>query len=222
MSSLALHSGDYVARYNRKPLSRLRGLMRYMNITDHAEIADYACGNGMLLQALGDRAGQYHGVDFSSEFIKSAEAWAQRSGLRNCSFHCDDIVSFAAAHQARFDYAATLDFSEHVSDEEAIPIYSAIRTSLKPGGKLFLHTPNLDFFIERLKDRGILRQFPEHIAVRNGAGTADLLVRAGFAPESIKLRYVPHYNVLKLLHPLSLMPVVGKYFRARIWIEAEA
>jgi 2-polyprenyl-3-methyl-5-hydroxy-6-metoxy-1,4-benzoquinol methylase len=222
VSSLALHSGAYVARYNRKPLSRVRGLQRYMDIADEAEIADYACGNGMLLQALGNRSGGYHGVDFSPEFIQSAEAWAARSGLRNCTFHCDDIVSFGTQHRARFDCAATLDFSEHVRDDEAVAIYSAIHTSLKPGGKLYLHTPNLDFFVERLKDRGVLRQFPEHIAVRNGEQTAELLIRAGFAADGINIRYVPHYNVLKLLHPLSLLPRIGKYFRARVWIEARA
>lgn len=222
MSSLALHSGDYVARYNRKPLSRVRGLTRYMDIAEESEIADYACGNGMLLQALGDRRGGYYGVDFSPEFVDAAEAWAARSGLRNCRFYCEDIVTFGTRNPGRFDRATTLDFSEHVTGEEAIPIYSAIRTSLKPGGKLYLHTPNLDFFIERLKHRGILRQFPEHIAVRNGRGTAELLIRAGFPADGIKLRYVPHYNILKLLHPLSLIPGIGKYFRARVWIEARA
>ena len=95
MSSLALHSGSYVERYNRKPLSRLRRLIRYMDIVDEAEIADYACGNGMLLQALGDRRGRYHGVDFSPDFIRSAEAWAAQSGLRNCRFHCGLAVASA-------------------------------------------------------------------------------------------------------------------------------
>jgi 2-polyprenyl-3-methyl-5-hydroxy-6-metoxy-1,4-benzoquinol methylase len=222
VSSLALHSGDYVARYNRKSLARVRGLLRYMDVADDSEIADYACGNGMLLQVLGERAGAYHGVDFSPEFISSAEAWAERSRLGNCRFHCDDIVSFARRHAGRFDRAATLDFSEHVEDEEAVPIYAAIRSSLKPGGKLYLHTPNLDFIIERLKQRGIMRQFPEHVAVRNGEQTAAMLVKAGFAADRIRIRYIPHYNVMKLLHPLSLLPGIGKFFRARIWIEAEA
>jgi len=222
MSSLALHSGDYVARYNRKSLARVRGLLKYMHVAGDAEVADYACGNGMLLQVLGDRAGSYHGVDLSPEFIESGHAWAERSGLTNFRFHCDDIVSFGASHGGRFDCAATLDFSEHVDDSEAVPIYADIRNSLKPGGKLYLHTPNLDFFIEQLKARGIMRQFPEHIAVRNGEQTAEMLVKAGFAPERIRIRYIPHYNVLRLLHPLSLLPGIGKYFRARLWIEAEA
>lgn len=222
MSSLALHSGDYVARYNCKPLDRVRGLLAHMDIPDDAELADFACGNGMLLQVLGDRAGTYHGVDFSPDFIASATDWAEREGLRNFRFHCEDIVAFCERHPARFDRAATLDFSEHVDDEEAIPIYAAIRASMKPGGKLYLHTPNLDFVVERLKDAGILRQFPEHVAVRNGRGTAAMLEAAGFAPAGIVVRHIPHYNVLRVLHGLSGLPVVGGLFQARLWIEATA
>jgi 2-polyprenyl-6-hydroxyphenyl methylase / 3-demethylubiquinone-9 3-methyltransferase len=222
MSSVELHSGDYVARYNRKPLDRVRRLLPFMGIGEADEIADFGCGNGMLLQALGDRSGTYHGVDFSSEFIDSARQWAKREDLHNCRFYCEDIIAFCNRNLGHFDCAATLDFSEHVCDEEAIGIYSAIRKSLKPGGKLFLHTPNLDFFVELMKDRGILRQFPEHIAVRNAAQTVRMLENAGFAPEAAKVRHIAHYNVLKHLHPLGHAPVVGKYFRARILIETAA
>ena len=222
MGSLALHSGDYVARYNRKPLDRVKGLVPYMDVPEDAELGDFGCGNGMLLHALGDRRGRYHGVDFSPEFIRSAEAWADQAGLRNHAFHCGDIVSFCESHPGRFDRAATLDFSEHVGDDEAVAIYGAIRSAMKPGGKLYLHTPNLDFFVERLKDAGIMRQFPEHIAVRNGAQTAAMLERAGFAPGRISVRHIAHYNVLRAVDPLSRLPVVGKFFQARLWVEATA
>jgi 2-polyprenyl-3-methyl-5-hydroxy-6-metoxy-1,4-benzoquinol methylase len=222
MSSVELHSGEYVARYNRKPLDRVRRLVPYMEIAEKDEIADFGCGNGMLLQALGGRPGMYHGVDFSPEFIDSAREWAEREGLRNYRFYCEDIIEFCSRNLGRFDCAATLDFSEHVSDEEAIGIYTAIRQSLKPGGKLFLHTPNLDFFVELMKDRGILRQFPEHIAVRNATQTLAMLEKAGFAADVAKVRHIAHYNVLKHLHALRHAPIVGKYFRARILIEATA
>lgn len=222
MGSLALHSGDYVDRYNRKPLDRVRGLVRYMDVPADAELADFGCGNGMLLHALGDRPGRYHGVDFSPEFIRSAEEWAERAGLANFRFHCGDIFTFCESHPGRFDRAATLDFSEHVDDEEAVGIYRAIHGAMKPGGKLYLHTPNLDFFVERLKDAGIMRQFPEHIAVRNGSQTAALLERAGFAAGRITVRHIPHYNILKAVDPLSNLPVLGKFFQARLWAEATA
>jgi 2-polyprenyl-6-hydroxyphenyl methylase/3-demethylubiquinone-9 3-methyltransferase len=219
--SLDLHSGDYVERYNAKPIDRVAALARRMKLAPDARLADFACGNGMLLHALGPRPGSYDGVDFSPDFIASAIDWAQRDGCANYRFHSDDIIAFCSRHPASFDAAATLDFSEHVADDQAVAIYAAIRQALAPGGTLYLHTPNGDFLLERAKDRGILPQFPEHIAVRNGAATIDLLVRAGFAREGIRLTTIAHYNVLKWLHPLSRLPLIGKWFAARLWIEVQ-
>jgi 2-polyprenyl-6-hydroxyphenyl methylase / 3-demethylubiquinone-9 3-methyltransferase len=219
--SVALHSGDYVERYNAKPLDRVRSLAGRMKLAPGARLADFACGNGMLLHALGPRVGSYDGVDFSPDFIASAKAWAARAGCNHYRFHCADIIDFCAERPAQFDAAATLDFSEHVEDDLAVPIYAAIRQSLAPGGKLYLHTPNGDFFMERAKDNGILRQFPEHIAVRNGAQTVELLVKAGFPRDGIRLTHIAHYNVLKWLYPLSYLPLIGRWFQARLWIEAQ-
>lgn len=219
--SLSLHSGDYVERYNSKPLDRVRNLAALMELPDQAHLADFACGNGMLLHALGKRSGSYEGVDFSLDFIRSAEAWAEREGCKNYRFHCEEIVQFCERNLGKFDAASTLDFSEHVPDDQLIPIYSAIRQSLAKGGVLYLHTPNLDFFVERAKDVGILRQFEEHVAVRTGKQLVALLVEAGFRKEQISLRHIPHYNLLKYLHPLRHLPLVGRWFKARLWVVAK-
>jgi len=218
--SLSLHSGDYVARYNRKSIDRVRNLVALMDIPDDAKLADFACGNGMLLHACGERSGPYHGVDFSGDFIESARAWAGRENLRNWQFHCDDIVAFCEANHQAFDIACTLDFSEHVEDERAIPIYSAIRKSLADGGRLYLHTPNGQFFMERAKDIGVLKQFPEHVAVRDARGTIAVLVAAGFPESGVRVRKIAHYNILRFLHPLASLPGIGKFFEARLLIEA--
>lgn len=219
--SLSLHSGDYVERYNRKPLDRVRNLARRMVLPKGARVVDLACGNGMLLHALGQFDGSYDGVDFSADFIASANTWAARAELRDYRFHCDDIIAFSTRHPGAFDVAATLDFSEHVTDDQAVPIYAAIRQALAPGGRLYLHTPNLQFFMERAKAAGILPQFPEHIAVRSAAQTVDLLVKAGFPPEGIRASHIAHYNVLRWLHPLARLPLIGPWFEARLWIEAQ-
>jgi SAM-dependent methyltransferase len=171
---------------------------------------------------MGEGFGSYDGIDFSPDFIAAANSWAERTGRHDYRFHCCDIRDFCARNRNAFDVAATLDFSEHIEDALAIEIYAAIRQSLRDGGRLYLHTPNLDFFIERAKQIGIRPQFPEHIAVRNGKQTARLLERAGFDPAAIKVEIVPHYNGLKLLHPLSRLPWVGRLFAARLWVEAVA
>jgi 2-polyprenyl-6-hydroxyphenyl methylase/3-demethylubiquinone-9 3-methyltransferase len=219
-SSLDLHSGDYVERYKKKPIARVRNLVPRMGLTRGTRIADFGCGNGMLLHAIGDDFASYDGVDFSPDFIAAANEWAERDHRQRYRFHCCDIREFCARNQQAFDVAATLDFSEHVDDALAIEIYAAIRKALCPGGRLYLHTPNLDFFMERARRIGIVPPFPEHVAVRDGPQTLALLVRAGFSPGSITMQTIPHYNVLRWIHPLSRLPIIGRFFAARLWVEA--
>lgn len=109
----------------------------------------------------------------------------------------------------------------YVYDESWLCNLKSIRKCLKPNGTLYLHTPNSEFFIEKMKERNfILRQFPEHIAVRNIVENTVLLEQAGFKVNSIRL--LPHYNILRFLHPLSYIPFIGKWFNARLFIEAVA
>ena len=218
--SKALHSGSYVEKFERSPIARVAALAERMDVKKGDVIADFACGNGMLLRVLDGRRGAYHGVDFSEDFIAAAEASARRMHLSDYQFHCRDIVSFCGQHQKSFDIAATLDFSEHVDDETFLQIYRAIRSALRPGGRLYLHTPNRRFFMEALKHHGVLKQFPEHIAVRDAPATIALLEQAGFDRQLICTNHIAHYNVLKVVHPLRRLPWIGRFFAARIWLEA--
>lgn len=218
--SKELHSGEYVEQYERKPVSRIARLVPAMNLTPDTELADYACGNAMLLGEVHNRVRHYVGIDFSQDFIAAATRKAQAIGANNCEFHCEDIVSFGNSHQDRFDVATALDFTEHVADDDLIPILASIRCSLKPDGRLYLHTPNLDFFMERMRDSGfILKQRPEHIAVRSVEQNVDVLVHAGFSRDDITVKLIAHYNILRLIDPLKHLPLLGKYFEARIFIE---
>ncbi len=213
MDAVSLHSGVYVERFKASPTFRVSRLVPLMDVGPDDRIVDFGCGLGMLLQCL-DRFGSYDGVDFSPDFIAAASERASEKAR----FHCEDIVAFCERNPAAFDIATTFDFSEHIDDATFIEIYSAIRKALAPGGRLYLHTPNLDFIIERAKDIGIMRQFPEHIAVRTGEQHRALLARCGF--DAITVKTIAHYNVLKYLHPLSHLPLVGPLFAARLWIAA--
>lgn len=216
---IRMHSGAYVDNYERKPISRLARLVPMMTLRPDDELADFACGNAMLLPLVADRVKHYHGIDFSSDFIQAAERRAASRGIRNCSFHCEDIVAFCNRHPGHFDVATAMDFSEHIDDRDFVEIFSAIRGALKPGGRLYLHTPNLTFFLELLKQRGVLPQFPQHIAVRDAAENRRLLVACGFSPEGIRVNEIPHYNAMRLVHPLRRLPAIGRYFSARLFIE---
>lgn len=218
--SVRLHSGAYVENYEHHPLSRLERLAPRLHLTGHEELLDVACGNAMLLPLVHDRVRHYTGVDFSKDFIDAATRRAAAAGIQNCSFHCENVVSFCNERPNTFDVATALDFSEHIHDADFIEIFSAVRASLKPGGRLYLHTPNLDFVVELLKHHGILKQFPEHIAVRNGQHLCRLLEESGFPSKNIRLHHIAHYyRSMRLVHSLRHLPLVGRHFVARLFVE---
>src|SRR5260370_28364893 len=101
--------------------------------------------------------------------------------IRNARYHRGDIVAFCAEHQDRFDAAFGLDFVEHPYDDQLLRIGRAIHGALKADGLLYLHTPNGEYFMERLRDWGVLNQIEGHVAVRDAASYEHLLGDCGFS-----------------------------------------
>ena len=198
---------------------RLQQLLPHLRLQPDEDLVDFGCGNGLLAAEVWNRVRSYAGVDFSQPFIDLAIARAASLGATNLRFECTAIEDFCAAHEGRFDVACALDFSEHVPDGEWLRLLKCIRRSLKRGGRLFLHTPNARFVLEWMKSRNfLLRQSPEHVAVRTMDENQRLLIDAGYTIAAA--RYVRHYNLLRFLHPLRHLPAFGRWFEARIFIEA--
>ena len=218
-----LHSSAYASDFEQKqdPM-RLGRLLRYVPIPKEATIGDFGCGNARMLEFLQpykDQISHYYGVDFSSDLLQFAAKRKDRLQFNSAEFFAGSIQDFCLQHPNQLDIALAMDLSEHVYDEEWREILISIYQSLKTGGRLYLHTPNAPFFVEIMKAHNvILKQFPEHIAVRNGEQNKRLLQEAGFT--SISILYLPHYNTLKYLHPLSYLPWIGKYFQARLFATA--
>ncbi len=214
-----LHSADYVEKFENKTTDRIDRILENLSISDGSIVADFGCGNALLLPLVHKLVHKYFGVDFSEDFIRIAKQNRADAGISNAEFYCGSIQDFCKDHEGFFDAVFALDLSEHVYDDEWQEIVNGMHFSLKPGGKAYLHTPNLDFLIELMKAHDfILKQFPEHIAVRNAEQNSAFFRAASFADVSVA--YLPHYNVLHCLHPLSHLPVVGRYFRARILLSA--
>lgn len=216
----SLHGKDYVETFERwQSPARLARLVDLLEIGKDSDVVDFGCGNGMILEQLKDRFASYTGFDFSEEFIAAANRRKTALNVGNTRFECGSIVDLCKSHAGAFDVGLAFDISEHVYDDEWQDMVDAMFASLKPRGRLYLHTPNADFLVEMLKARNLLlRQFPEHIAVRNAKDNCRFFERAGF--EHVSVRFLPHYNILRLIHPLPSVPVVGKYFQARIFIAA--
>lgn len=210
----------YVDRFQRCQSSvRLQRLVKYIELNPDSIVVDLGCGSGMMMPMIAHKVDRYVGVDVSETFIQAASANQKRLNINNAEFVCDEIQHFCDARQGEFDIALAMDLSEHVSDDEWLECLKSVRKSLKEQGKLYLHTPNAEFFVEIMKANNVIvKQFPEHIAVRDPFHNMRLLQEAGFS--TIHLRLLAHYNLLKVVHVLSFLPAVGKYFKARIFIVA--
>jgi 2-polyprenyl-6-hydroxyphenyl methylase/3-demethylubiquinone-9 3-methyltransferase len=218
-----LHSHEYAEAFERKqdPM-RLGRLLPHISLPSNATIGDFGCGNALMLEFLQpyqDQISRYYGVDFSSDLLQYAIQRKERLQFQCAEFFAGSIQEFCLQHLNQLDVALAMDLSEHVYDAEWLEILTSIYQGLKKGGRLYLHTPNATFFLEIMKAHHvILKQFPEHIAVRTAEQNKQLLHKAGF--ENVTVTHLPHYNKLKYIHPLSRLPGVGKYFQARLFLSA--
>lgn len=190
-----LHSDDYVKGFETsKSKFRLERLSHLLDLNSSHNVVDFACGSGIMLPLVGNKVNSYTGVDFSEDFISLAKSNASKLSISNANFECKDILEFCSLNKESFDVAFAMDFSEHVYDDQWQKLLAAIRNSLKPGGKIYLHTPNAEFFLEKMKAKNfIVKQFPQDIAVRSPQENCDMLERCGFKIRVIKL--IPHYNI---------------------------
>lgn len=214
-----LHGKQYAENFAKtQSPRRLERLIKYMPVNNADTVADFACGNGNLMKHVAPKVKSYMGVDFSRPFIDAANDRKRQLRIENAKFFCSSIKEFCKENTDQFDVGFAMDFSEHVYDEEWLEILRSIRMSLRNNGRLYLHTPNANFFLEIMKAHGVVRQFPEHIAVRTPEHNSALLEKAGFCVNKLMLN--AHYNILRYIHPLSYIPLIGKYLKARILIEA--
>lgn len=215
----AMHGDQYVSRFtDDKQSGRIKRLLSHIDLPPNADVLDIGCGTGILADLLVSRYGTYTGIDFSQAMVQVAMARVVEHQLCACEFLCADAVEVMRSKPESFDAIFLLDISEHIPDEEWTGIVDAARRSLRRGGKVYLHTPNLDFVVERLKDRGWMRQFPEHIAVRNAKENMQFFRVAGYS--SVDCKTLSHYNALRWLHLFAGFPLIGNYLAARLWIVA--
>lgn len=212
-------SESYAAMYEKKPLTRLMNLVKFMNLMCGHKVVDFACGNALLLEIIKDSVSSYTGVDYSRSLINAANKRKERLHAGNAEFICGDIVKFCDSNPNTFDIAFAMDLSEHILDAEWVEILLGIKKTLKKNGVLYIHTPNGKFFLEKMKSQGFfIKQLPGHIAIRSPDENEKILKKGEFTIKERKL--IPHYNILRYVHPLSHIPLIGRYLKARIFIEA--
>lgn len=203
--------------------ARIKQIIQRINFSPDDSVCEFGTGLGHVLFAIQDRIAYGLGVDFSSYAVEEAKKYAAAHKINHIDFSCTDIVDLPSdeMYKHRFDKILMMDVTEHIEDELLADFLASALTLLKPGGHVIIHTPNAEYFLEIIKNKGIfMKQLPGHIAVRSLAHYKKLLETADFALEATS--YLPHYRLPMRLVDAALMhlPLLGRLFRSRLLLVA--
>ncbi len=117
-----------------------------LHIKESDKHLDYACGPGTLIGKFSNA--DSIGVDIAESQIQYAKNKYEEAG----EFFSLDEFEFND-YKNYFDVVTILGLIEFLSDKEIQELLSKVYSSLKPGGKLILTTPNFNSLIYPISDR---------------------------------------------------------------------
>ncbi|XP_047509110.1 ubiquinone biosynthesis O-methyltransferase, mitochondrial-like isoform X5 [Pieris napi] len=106
-------------------------------------ILDVGCGGGILSEALARIGGIVTGVDASKDLIECAKQHSdldEKIAHNKPTYFCSTIEDHAEEYSNHYDAVVASEIIEHVADKELF--VQACVTCLKPGGRIFVTTPN--------------------------------------------------------------------------------
>lgn len=217
-----LHTVTRFAAPPRKFRERDRDILRLADASDDKVILDLGTARGEVCFLLAPHAQEVIGIDASPKALALAEAGRKRRALSNVRFVQGDVATLEPIPAGSVDVAGAFDLLEHIDDSTVRQMLDALRRVLKKGGVLAVYTPNRQHYVERLKAHDfILKQFPEHIAVRRPREIERLLVEGGWRVTELTYSTSPFPGVRWIEKLLWWVPVVGQFFRYRILLKAE-
>jgi len=126
----------------KEHLARYKLVTRYLN--NNQVLLDFGCGNGYGTYYLSSYVKNSVGVDISEAAILNATKLYKKGNL-----HYNAINDDLWPYRQEFDIITCFEVFEHVDEPERI--LDKIKVSLKNSGLLFISTPNIDVFGEKLK-----------------------------------------------------------------------
>ena len=218
-----LHRVTAFAAPQRKWAERDRDILSLARPSPEQTVLDLGSALGDVCFLLAPRVKEAIGMDASPRALELAEARARDRGLRNVRFIEGDVADLSDIPEASIDVAGAFDLLEHVDDDTVRRMLRSLARVLKPGGRFVAYTPNREHYVERFKARGfLLKQFPEHIAVRRPRELRRLIEEEGWRVRSLRYSLAPFPGVRWVERALWRLPVLGSLFRYRILLEAEA
>ncbi len=216
-----LHRVTPFAATARKWRERDRDILKLAQPAKDHSLLDLGSARGDVCFLLAPRVREAIGVDASPKALEIAEAERERRGLANVRFLQSDVASLEGVPDASVDVAGAFDLLEHVDDATVRQMLRALARVLKSGGILAAYTPNREHYVERLKAHDfILRQFPEHIAVRRPREIRRLLEAEGWRLLEMSYSPAPFPVVHWIEKLLWRVPGLGRLFRYRILLRA--
>jgi len=216
-----LHRVTKFAAPERKWQERDRDILSLARPAADKTVLDLGSALGDVCFLLAPHVKEAIGIDASPRAVAIADDRRRERGFANVRFIESDVADLAELAESSVDVAGAFDLLEHVDDETVRRMLSALRRVLKPGGVFVAYTPNREHYVERLKAANlILKQFPEHIAVRRPREIRRLLEEEGWRVRSLRYSPAPFPGVRWIERALWRLPVVGPLFRYRILVEA--
>jgi SAM-dependent methyltransferase len=216
-----LHRVTKFAAPQRKWQERDRDILSLARPAPDKTVLDLGSALGDVCFLLAPHVKEAIGIDASPRAIALADDRRRERGFANVRFVESDVADLAELAPSSVDVAGAFDLLEHVDDGTVRRMLSALRRVLKPGGVFVAYTPNREHYVERLKAVNlILKQFPEHIAVRRPREIRRLLEDEGWRIRSLRYSPSPFPGVRWIERALWRLPVLGPLFRYRILLEA--
>src|ERR1017187_475874 len=216
-----LHKSHWFTNPPRKYEERNRDTLRVVKPALSDRVLELGSARGDVSFFLAAYAKEVVGVDASDDALSLAEAGRVRRGVSNVRFAKSDVADLSAFADDSFDAVAAIDLVEHIDDPTLSAMLRECRRVLVVGGRLGLYTPDRAHYVERLKAHGVLlRQFPQHIAVRRAEAYRQFLFDAGFHVDLDAYSVSPFPGVRRIEAALAPLPLVGPTFRYRILLSA--
>jgi len=182
---VALHEGHPIQRFwhYNKQLT----IARYLPPERGDVVIDVGCGSGVISSFLAQSGARTLGIDASHDAIAFASRTftADNLSFRRGAFH--EVFPL----EEPVDKIYCLEMIEHIYTHEAIEMLAVFRDSLRPGGRLYLTTPNgrslwplIEWLMDTLHLAPKMADY-QHLARYSPASLPGLCTSAGFHVEHV-------------------------------------